>query len=281
MASVPSCIPRAHRYGSRWTPPAVVICWSVHRHINRGRSYGYQGLRAETAQIAVESGPLDVWADIACTDRSLNRTFLAVAGDLVLDTARSADPLAAVRQTLRTWQWFWGVNSDVLSEEGALGLFGEIWFLDRWAPFPNAINAWHGPSADRHDFSTSRMAVEVKTTRSHSVGAPRHRVATLDQLDEPSQGPLFLFSVQAVPEPNAGNSLPTLVNRLRTRLGDRGDLVAKLDQGLALMGWAASRRRSAPDDLPSGGRAPLPRSRRVSPSDPRQLHQRRPSQRCR
>lgn len=196
-----------------------------------------RGLRAETAQISVESGPLDVWADISCTDRSLNRTFLAVAGDLVSEMARSTDPLDAVQQTLGTWQWFWGVNRDALSDAGALGLFGELWFLDRWAPFPDAVNAWHGPEGSRHDFSSSRVAVEVKTTQSHAVGAPRHHIATLDQLDVPLAGPLFLFSLQAIPEAGAGNTLPALIDRLRSRLSGR-DLLTKLDQGLALVGWS-------------------------------------------
>lgn len=197
-----------------------------------------RGLRAETAEISVESDPIDVWVDISCTDRSLNRTFLAVAGDLVSNMAKSTDPLDAVQQTLQTWRWFWGVDSDALSEAGALGLFGELWFLDRWTPFPNAVNAWHGPESDRHDFSSPQLSVEVKTTGSHAVGAPRHHIATLDQLDAPSAGRLFLFSLHAIPEADAGNSLPTLIDRLRSRLSQRADLLTKLDQGLALAGWS-------------------------------------------
>jgi hypothetical protein len=124
-----------------------------------------------------------------------------------------------------------------LSEAGALGLFGELWFLDRWASFPEAVNTWHGPEANRHDFSGQRLAVEVKTTASHAVGPPRHHIATLDQLDAPSDGPLFLFSLQAIPEAGAGNTLPALIERLHSRLSRR-DLQAKLDQGLALAGWS-------------------------------------------
>jgi len=197
-----------------------------------------RGLRAETAEISVESDPIDVWVDISCTDRALNRTFLAVAGDLVSEMARSTDPLHAVQRTLQGWQWFWGVDSDALSEAGALGLFGELWFLDRWSPFPDAVNAWHGPESDRHDFSSLRVAVEVKTTRSHVVGAPRHHIATLDQLDAPFGAPLFLFSLQAIPEAGAGNTLPALIDRLRTRLSGRADLLTKLDHGLARVGWS-------------------------------------------
>lgn len=196
-----------------------------------------RGLHAMTAHISVESGPLEVWADISCTDRSLNRTFLSVAADLVSNTANSTDAFAAVQQTLRTWRWFWGVDGAAMSEPDALGLFGEMWFLDRWAPFPAGVPTWHGAENDRHDFSTPKIAVEVKSTRSHGVGAPRHHVATLDQLDEPDAGPLFLFSLQAIPEASAGNTLNALINRLRGRLIGESELLSVLDSGLAVRGW--------------------------------------------
>ncbi len=197
-----------------------------------------RGLNAEIAEIAVEGGSLDVWADIMCIDSSLNRTFVAVAADLVVDTAAASSPLTAVEQTLRTWRWFWGVESGALSEAAASGLFGEMWFLDRWAPFPDAVTAWHGPNAVRHDFSSPQVSVEVKTTSAHSVGPPRHHIATLDQLDGPEAGSLFLFSLQAIPEPSAGNTLFSVIARVRERLADRRDLLTTLDRQLALAGWS-------------------------------------------
>ncbi len=196
------------------------------------------GLKAETVEISVEGGALDVWADIACVDSSLNQTFVAVATDLVADTAAADTPLEAVERTLRTWRWFWGVDTSTLSEASALGLFGEMWFLDRWAPFPDAVEAWHGPTGVRHDFSGPSVSVEVKATSSHGTGAPRHGIATLDQLDDPDNGSLYLFSLQAIPEPSAGNTLASIIGRLRARLTDRPDLLDSLDRRLALAGWS-------------------------------------------
>lgn len=126
------------------------------------------GLKAETTEISVEGGPMGVWADIMCVDSSLNQTFVAVAADLVAATAVARTALEAVERTLRTWRWFWGLDTNPLSEAASLGLFGELWFLDRWAPFPAAINAWHGPTGVRHDFSSASVSVEVKTTSSHT-----------------------------------------------------------------------------------------------------------------
>jgi hypothetical protein len=201
------------------------------------------GLKAETAEISVEGGPTRVWADIACVDPSLNQTFVAVAADLVAATAVARTPLEAVERTLRTWRWFWGVDTSPMSDAAALGLFGEMWFLDRWAPFPAAVNAWHGPTGVRHDFSTAAVSVEVKTTSSHSTAAPRHRIATLDQLDDPDSGELYLFSLQAIPEPSAGNTLVSVVNRVRSRLAADPDLLDSLDRQLALAGWSPAYHR--------------------------------------
>lgn len=196
------------------------------------------GLRAETTEISVEGGPMRVWADIACVDSNLNQTFVAVAADLVADAAVARTPLEAVERTLRTWRWFWGVDTSPMSESAALGLFGEMWFLDRWSPFPASVDAWHGPAGMRHDFSTAVVSVEIKTTSSRSTGAPRHQIATLDQLDDPDSGELYLFSLQAIPEPSAGNTLTSVVNRVRSRLAADPELLDSLDRRLALAGWS-------------------------------------------
>lgn len=196
------------------------------------------GLKAETAEISVEGGPMRVWADMACVDTSLNQTFVAVAADLVAAATVARTPLEAAEQTLRTWRWFWGVDTSPMSKAVALGLFGEMWFLDRWSPFPDAVNIWRGPAGVRHDFSTAVVSVEVKTTSSHTAAAPRHRIATLDQLDDPDSGELYLFSLQAIPEPSAGNTLSSVVNRVRSRLAADPALLDLLDRRLALTGWS-------------------------------------------
>jgi hypothetical protein len=197
-----------------------------------------RGLRAETTEMSVEGGPTGLWADISCMDPALNTTFLTVADDLAKETAKADDPLMAVQRTLRAWRWFWGVDPDELSEQAAIGLFGELWFLDRWAPFPGAVPAWHGPEANRHDFAGVDVSVEVKTFRSQAVGPPQHEIANLDQLDDPEAGQLYLFSVQAIPDPAAGNTLPTLVARLRTRLAEHTALLTDFDERLAKAGWS-------------------------------------------
>jgi len=142
-----------------------------------------------------------------------------------------------VTRTLRTWQWFWGIDPTAMSISSALGLFGELWFLDRWTSFPDGVTAWVGPTGARHDFVSPSISVECKATRVRSDGPSAHRISHLDQLDDPESGALYLFSLQAVADENAGNSLPKLVERVRSRCAARPDLLALLDQRLGEANW--------------------------------------------
>jgi hypothetical protein len=198
-----------------------------------------RGLRAMTVLLSVEQEAEDVWTDISCLDPALNETFVKVADNLAEEVRSSPnEQLAAVRRTLRTWQWFWGIDPSNLSGEKALGLFGELWFIDRWAPFPEIIDSWFGPVGHRHDFSTTEISVEVKATQVLSDGPSRHRITSLDQLAPPETGSLYLFSLQLIRDPNAGNTLPGLIARVRARLASRPDLIGVLDQRLGQAGWS-------------------------------------------
>ena len=198
-----------------------------------------RGLRAMTAVLSVEQEAEDVWTDIACLDPAFNETFVTVADNLAEEVrANPNDPLDAVRLTLRRWQWFWGIDPASLSGEKAIGLFGELWFIDRWAPFPEVIDTWFGPTGHRHDFTALAVSVEVKATLVRSDGPARHRITSLDQLAPPESGSLYLFSLQAIRDPNAGNTLPGLIARVRGRLASRPDLIGLLDQRLGQAGWS-------------------------------------------
>jgi len=199
-----------------------------------GRSLGTtKGLTAATAELNVAGRATTGYVDITCLDPTLDDTFAAVAADLIRATAaRPDDTVGAVERTLDAWRWFWGVDSGLTGEQ-ATGLFGELWFLLRWAPWPTAIANWVGPSGAVHDFASPEISVEVKTTRIRTDGRAIHRITNLDQLADPDTGHLYLFSLQLMPDSLAANTLPSLVNQARQRLADHPGHAAAFLEKLA------------------------------------------------
>lgn len=183
-----------------------------------------RGLQVTVAQHQVLGGQSAAYLDLVCLSEDVAPTFTAVAADIGADASGVSldDRLAAVTAALSRWQWFWGVEPGGLSGQEALGLFGELWFLYRWAkPSPETVTAWTGPEGARHDFQWPEHSVEVKATARHANGAVLHRIQDLDQLSDPESGQLFLFSLRVVRDQLAHNTLPNLVERISQHL--RGD----------------------------------------------------------
>ncbi len=197
-----------------------------------------RGLDITVDQLSVGTSPAATYIDLACTDTTLIPAFAAVAVDLHAAVGlRQRDAVGAVAATLRSWRWFWTVDDIGLSGETALGLFAELWFLERWLGLPQGVAAWVGPTGNRHDFVTAAASVEAKGTRIRSDGAATHRIASLDQLDDPESGQLWLFSLRVVPDPLAANTLPGVVQRVIDGLGAHPDALLTLRERLAQAGW--------------------------------------------
>ena len=200
-----------------------------------------RGLRASFESLTLDGEEVSTWADIVCTEQALNETFLAVAATLIREVRQDPhDMVGAVKRTLQTWRWFWGVDPDGMSASAALGLFGELWFLDRWIAGVAGVERWFGPTGTRHDFVSPAVSVECKATRVRSDGSSAHRITHLDQLDAPESGQLYLFSLQVSPDENAGNSLALLVERLRERFRVRPDALMLLNQRLSEASWTTA-----------------------------------------
>jgi hypothetical protein len=95
----------------------------------------------------------------------------------------------------------------------------------------------------RHDFQWTERSVEVKATGRRADGAVVHRIQHLDQLADPEQGDLYLFSLRVVRDELARNSLPDLVDRITDGLS--GDARAKEEfaRKLGLRGYSPAFRR--------------------------------------
>lgn len=200
-----------------------------------------RGLRVTVARHQVHGAEPADYLDLLCLSDELAVTFTAVAADIGVE-AEIAQPelrVAAVVSALGRWQWFWGVESDRLSEQDALGLFAELWFLQRWeGGGEKAVDAWTASTGSRHDFQWPERSVEVKATGRRADGAVVHRIQHLDQLADPEEGSLSLFSLRVVRDELAHNTLPGLVDRVIEGLHGNARAQDEFARKLGLRGYS-------------------------------------------
>ncbi len=142
----------------------------------------------------------------------------AVAVDRVLEAARR---LLARREAL--------------THEREVGLFGELYVLDRLISILGpqaALASWRGPDAEEHDFGFASLSAEVKTTTSERR---EHWIESLTQLLPPGSRQLWLVSIQLTGAgPDDGLRLPDLVTSVRARCQG---LRSEFDRRLRAVGW--------------------------------------------
>lgn len=120
----------------------------------------------------------------------------------------------------------------VSASPAAMGLLGELIVLskavDKWT---EAIESWSRPATERHDFRNGRVAVEVKTSLRSSAVQPVVTISSIDQLEPPKGGNLFLWVVRLEGNPGGTIGFQSIVTRLRQTLSDAGR--RKLDRVLS------------------------------------------------
>ena len=185
-----------------------------------------------------EGRPRGAYLDLACLDDSALETFDAVADDVATDAIATpiSERLYSVAVTLSRWKWFWGVDPARMSQRDVVGLFGELWFMARWAGAgKDAVDAWTASDGARHDFQWRDRSVEIKTTS--MSGAIVHDVQNLDQLSDPESGRLFLFSLQIARDALAQNTLASLIQGIADHLGGDPATRDSFWRKLALRGY--------------------------------------------
>lgn len=200
-----------------------------------------RSLEVTIARFQVGSNPESHYVDLICTDSAQHPTFSAIAQDLIRSLRKSPGPLRdSVVSALARWRAFWTVKADGMNREDALGLFGELWFLRRWLGAVNAstVKRWQATDFARHDFQWPLASVEVKTAATQVVGAPVHRIASLEQLADPEQGQLYLFSLQVCDDALASNTLHSLVTSLAADLQADLQALSEFNDRLAARGYS-------------------------------------------
>lgn len=200
-----------------------------------------RGIAVRTVEMNVGGGRLLTYVEISCLESQGHSALDIVVCELVdaLDAGASIGRVPLVQNVLAKWRRFWsGVNQGLLSRDQQVGLFGELWFLCRWLGssigIARAVQTWRGPLGARNDFELPHLGIEVKCT---SRGDAIHHINGLEQLLEPEDGSLFLFSLVVREEASAADCTPMLIQELRQALGTEYDALSWLDACLYACGY--------------------------------------------
>lgn len=201
-----------------------------------------RGVGVVTRELTIPDHAAGRYLDVTCHDPAGREAFDLIGGEL-------ADRLASGRETanecvsrvLSKWRRFWGqLPRQVLSRDGQLGLFAELWFLSVWlvpkVTSSEAVNRWRGPFGSRHDFEWTGRSVEVKATT--STRGQIHHINGLDQLAPPEAGELLFFSLRLREEAGATNTLPSLVDTCKSLLASDSDSLSRFEAALAQVGYS-------------------------------------------
>jgi hypothetical protein len=197
------------------------------------------GLELELRRLQPQGQADGAWLALAASSPDGQRPFAGLAADVVAELPDTGgdDPIA-IFSIIERWRRFFGRQGNGLTREEQTGLIGELWFLLEWLPAVtlNAVSHWRGPLRGRHDWVSDSLSVEVKAT-SAGTGPVVHRIAGLDQLDEPGNGGLLLFSLRVVPDASGGESLDALLQRARREAASTGTVCSTmLDDRLRALG---------------------------------------------
>jgi len=158
------------------------------------------------------------------SDREHKSVFSTVCYDIVDTLAKVEHPSYRI-QELQNWverwsRFFQKYGAEGLLQEMQRGLFGELsWLglvLSQHLKFADAIRSWKGCRRNVHDFEHNGGAVEVKTTMTKE---PRRvRISNEKQLDDRGFKFLYLFILTLQESDTGGQTLPEMVDAIRTMI---------------------------------------------------------------
>jgi hypothetical protein len=189
------------------------------------------------------------YLEVSTNVRDLYRDFYLLLGELLNEiVTQGAEPATALKSALSRWQSLLRAAA-LLSDERQLGLFGELWTLDRIfrAAGPAALDAWVGPLRQDHDFRLAANEFEVKST---SATRRTHLINGIGQLTPSTNCSLYLVSLQFPLAGASGKTLSDLVANLEINLKSSSGATERFHQLLELVGfrsqdsqWYPTRRR--------------------------------------
>lgn len=176
-----------------------------------------------------------VWGEVRIDASTSHQAAYALVSSIADRMQHHGESLAvAVPHAMETYQALLAKRQG-LNDEQQRGLFGELLVLRQLITTCGAsiaVEAWHGPAAEEHDFFLAGLHLEVKTT---SGERRKHVIGGVTQLSQSPGTPLWLVSVQITAGvEGAGLTLPALVAAARSDLADER---IEFDRRIEEMGW--------------------------------------------
>ena len=175
--------------------------------------------------VPITHGPSgDVRIVLGITNNRYLDIFSVLASDVIDHVASQPDPRNGVKEfitRLVRWQEFLKRHApEGLGEQAQQGLYGELWFFREFILSSMdpaiAVASWVGPLRANQDFQFNRCAAEVKTT---SAGSHQLiQITNVRQLDDTGVEVLLLFHISFDIRLGGLQSLPELVNEIRSSL---------------------------------------------------------------
>ncbi len=143
--------------------------------------------------------------------------FYALADHLVPKLAMDQDVPStsdSLESAISEWMKFWAKERSENSRELLLGLLGELIALDEFLDLEGKdYTVWEGPLGSPKDFRGSKDALEVKVMGTRT-GPVVHRISSIQQLQIPEGGRLFVLSLRIIFSANGKHSFDDLVTRI-------------------------------------------------------------------
>ncbi|MES0491810.1 MAG: PD-(D/E)XK motif protein [Leptospirales bacterium] len=200
-----------------------------------------RGVQVTTRELTIFDRDSELYIDLKCLEPRGYDIFNSIGEEICSALIlRQLEPVSVIKEVLAKWRNFWGqLPAHILTREKQIGLFSELWFLNFWL-YPltgsKAVHSWRGPWGSRHDFEFPNKSIEVKG--STNVQSRTFHVNGIEQLESPENGDLFFFGLMLREEQGSSNSLPTLIDDIRTKLEKTDSESEIFEDGLVRAGYS-------------------------------------------
>lgn len=194
----------------------------------------------------VSEGNKYYWTCFDLTDLKASSIYFHICDDLLLSIVAEKDEEIAIKKIKKRFDlWKRVLNKPVKNEmsiEEAKGLFGELYFLDKYMfdkyGIDQSISAWTGPNGYPKDFSINGTWYEVKTT---GINSNKIKINSIGQLDSDNDGYLVILKVENMSEEyNDGySSLDEIINDVFNKV-DNMDVKDLFIEKLSTKGYLTS-----------------------------------------